>query len=265
MITPGPLIARYSDRLPGLASMVAGLLVIVAIPLLLTTTSLRFAINQPRLYEYGFDKYNISERVGIDRDELTSIAGEIRDYFNSDQEFIDIRATIFGQEKDLFTRREIVHMRDVKGLVQGVYLLQWITLGYVLAYGIVYLLWLGRAALPLLARRLLWGGGLTLGVLVVLGLASLVGFDSLFLKFHQLGFSNDFWRLDPRVHNLIAMFPQDFFLVATLLVAVLTIGQALLLVAVAGGYLWRRRRGRVRRRGEVEEEATLLESTASLP
>ena len=33
----------------------------------------------------------------------------------------------------LFTEREIIHMKDVKGLIQGVYMFQWITLGYLLA------------------------------------------------------------------------------------------------------------------------------------
>ena len=198
--------------------------------------------------------------MGIERDELTSIAGEIRDYFNSDEEDIDIRATIHGQEQDMFKQREIDHMRDVKGLVRGVYLWQWITLGYVLGYGIAYLLLLRRSAFPPLAKRLLWGGALTLIAVVVLGLASLVAFDALFRGFHELGFSNDLWRLNPREHNLIAMFPQGFFLRATLLVALLIIGQALLLIVVAGGCLWWRRR-----RSKAEEGEPLLESTAPLP
>ena len=245
-----PAFQRY--QLLGIVTKIAGILVIVAIPVLLTTTSLRFVINLPQLYEYGFDEYNVSQRAGISDTELTRIAGEIRDYFNSDEELVSIQAVIFGEETDLFTQpahpepqRQIVHMRDVKGLVQGVYLWQWVTLGYVLAFLLSYLVIMKRAAVPILAKRTLFGGVLTLSLLALLGLGAVVGFDSLFLKFHELGFSNDLWKLDPR-DNLIIMFPQDFFFNATILVALLTIGQALLLMSVAGGYLyWRRRKARL--------------------
>ncbi|MEE9248636.1 MAG: TIGR01906 family membrane protein [Dehalococcoidia bacterium] len=247
------------------ALALGSILAVLAIPVLLTTSSLRFAINAGALYEYDFDQYDISLRTGIPRPELTRIGAEIRDYFNNDEEFIDPRATIYGEERQLFTQREIIHMKDVKGLVRGVYLLQWISLGYLLGYAALYATLRRGAALPLLARRALWGGGGTLVAILAIGLVSLVGFDALFLKFHQIGFSNDFWQLDPRVHKLIAMFPQSFFLDATIFVALMTIGQALLLVTAGGGYLWLRRRGRERARRKSEEGASLLESQASLP
>ena len=256
---------QFRYRLLSYGSRLAGLVVVLAIPVLLTTSSLRFTINQPHLYEYGFDKYSISDRVGIEGEELTRIAGEIRDYFNSDEGFIDPRAIIYGEERQLFTQREIIHMKDVKGLVQGVYLWQWITLGYVLGYIIFNGVWLRRVALPLLAKKLLWGGILTLSLLAVLGLALLVGFDALFLEFHELVFSNDLWQLDPRIHNLIAMFPQGFFLDATILAVLLTIGEALLLIATPTGYLIWRRRGQERARKTSAGKAPLFESQASLP
>ena len=39
----------------------------------------------------------------------------------------------------------------------------------------------------------------------------MVGFDTLFLKFHQLSFSNDLWQLNERDY-LLLLFPQDFLL-----------------------------------------------------
>ncbi len=239
-----PALQRY--RLLGIAAKISEVLLLMAIPVLLTTASLRFVINLPQLYEYGFDKYDISHRIGISDDDLNSIAGEIRDYFNSDEEFISIRAVIFGEERELFTQREIEHMRDVKGLVQGVYLWQWITLGYALAFVLSYVAIMKRGAVPTLAKRAFWGGALTLVLLAILGLAVVVGFDSLFLKFHQLGFSNDLWQLNPQIHNLIVMFPQAFFFDATILVALLTIGLATLLIGIGGGYVyWRHRNSRL--------------------
>ena len=214
---------------------VATALAIVAIPILLVTSSLRFAINAGGLYEYGFDRYNISLRTGIDRPELSRIGEEIRDYFNDNAELIDIDAVIYGEPQPLFTEREIIHMKDVKGLIHGVYMFQWITLGYLLAAVAAYAWLRRREAIPGVVRVGFWGGVVTLLVIGALGLGSVVGFEALFLKFHQLSFANDFWRLNPRIHNLIAMFPEPFFRDATLFVALMAIGQALLLVSVGLG------------------------------
>lgn len=223
------------------ALIVATVLAVIAVPILLATSSLRFAINAGGLYEYGFDEYNISLRTGIPREELSRIGVEIRDYFNDDSELIDIDAEIYGEVQPLFTEREIIHMKDVKGLIHGVYMWQWITLGYLTASLAAYA-WLRRKdALPGAVRMGFWGGVATLLIIGALGLGSVVGFEALFLKFHQLSFANDFWKLNPRIHNLVAMFPEPFFRDATLFVALMAIGQALLLVSVGLGYRLSRR------------------------
>ena len=226
-----------------IALRVAAALAIVAIPILLVTSSLRFAINAGGLYEYGFDRYDISLRTGIERGELSRIGGEIRDYFNDDTELIDIDAVIYGEMAPLFTEREIIHMKDVKGLIQGVYMFQWITLGYMLAAVGAYAWLRRREAIGGVVRVGFWGGVATLLIIGALGIGSMVGFESLFLAFHQLSFANDFWRLNPRIHNLIAMFPEPFFRDATLFVALMAIGQALLLVSVGLGWRVSRRVG----------------------
>ena len=125
-MTPDTRTLRISLR-------VATALTIVAIPILLVTSSLRFAINAGGLYEYGFDRYDISLRTGISNSELSRIGEEIRDYFNDDTELIDIDAVIYGDVQPLFTEREIIHMKDVKGLIHAVYMWQWISLGYLAA------------------------------------------------------------------------------------------------------------------------------------
>ena len=77
--------------------------------------------------------------------------------------------------------------------------------------------------------------------MLLVGLGSLVGFDRLFLAFHLISFSNDLWQLDPSRDYLIAMFPQGFFLDATLLIAFAIIVQSAALVVVPT-YLMKRRR-----------------------
>ncbi len=211
--------------------MAAAGLFVAAVPVFLIATNTRLVINAPFLYSYGFDAYDVPGRTGIGMDELLGAGKQIRDYFNNDEEFLDVRVVQGGVLRSLYTEREVLHMKDVKGLVRGVYAVQWLTGLYLAAYAVVGLYLGRRAFLPRLMRRLAWGGWVTLGLAALAGIGTLVGFDRLFLAFHLVSFSNDLWQLDPRRHYLIAMFPQGFFFDATMWIAGATIIEAALLAA----------------------------------
>lgn len=219
-------------------------LFIIAVPLFLITGSVAWAFNSPGLYNNGFEKYSISRISGITDSDLRQVSADIRGYINSGNEPLHVRTKIFGAEQDLFNDREVAHMSDVKQLVRGVYILALASAVY-LAVTVVtgFAMQRGRFVEPL-AKRALWGGGLTLGLLVVFGIAALVGFDSVFLKFHQLSFANDLWQLDPRTDYLVRIFPQDFWFDATMWVAVRAITGALVLTVAGSAYLVYRRYAR---------------------
>jgi integral membrane protein (TIGR01906 family) len=210
---------------------------IIAVPLFLITASVAWAFNSPGLYNDGFEKYSISRISDITDSDLRQVGADIRSYINSGDEPLDVRTSILGAERDLFNDREVAHMKDVKQLVRGVYVLALASAVYLAAMVVIgFALHRGRFVAGL-AKRLAWGGGLTLVLLIVFGLVALVGFDSVFLKFHQWSFANDFWRLDPRTDYLVRIFPQDFWFDATLWVAVRAIFGALILTVAGGAFL----------------------------
>jgi len=210
---------------------------IIAVPLFLITASVTWAFNSPGLYNDGFEKYTISRISGITDSDLRQVGADIRSYINSGDEPLDVRTSILGTELDLFNDREVAHMKDVKQIVRGVYVLALASAVYLAAIVVIgFALHRGRFVADL-AKRLAWGGGLTLVLLIVFGLVALAGFDSVFLKFHQLSFANDFWRLDPRTDYLVRIFPQDFWFDATLWVAVRAISGALILTVAGSAFL----------------------------
>jgi integral membrane protein (TIGR01906 family) len=198
-------------------------LFIICIPLLLITTNVRFAVNDIQLYEYGFNKYNVSEETGLDRGNLTEVANRLITYFNSNAEFADI---------SVYNQRDIAHLKDVKGLIQLVYRLQFVSLGYIAVYIAFNLLALGGAFWRKLGRRLIWGSWTTIALLAALGLAAVVDFDQFFLLFHLVSFRNDFWQLFPG-DKLLMMFPESFFQDAALFIAGATIVEAIVIGAAA--------------------------------
>ncbi|MCH7738070.1 MAG: TIGR01906 family membrane protein [Chloroflexi bacterium] len=212
-------------------------LFIVAVPLFLITASVTWAFNSPGLYNDGFEKYSISRISGITDSDLRQVGADIRGYINSGDEPLRVRTRVFGEERDLFNDREVAHMKDVKQLVRGVYVLALASAVYLAAMIVIGFARQRGRFVESLAKRLAWSGGLTLALLVVFGIVALSDFEGLFIKFHQLSFANDFWQLDPRTDYLVRIFPDDFWVDATTWVAVRVIAGALALTVAGSAYL----------------------------
>ena len=212
-------------------------LFILAVPLLILPASIAWAINDAGLYQQGFDDYHITRRTGITQADLRTVGAEIRRYFNSPEEPLGVRTRIYGEERDLFNPREVTHMRDVKVLIQKVYLVMKVA-GAILVAGVIgSIIWHRSSSPDKLALLFHWGGWLTLVLVMAVGLLAITGFDALFLRFHQLVFTNDLWQLDPRTDYLIIIFPQGFWFDATLRVAMTAVASALVLVGVSAVFL----------------------------
>ena len=219
--------------------IVAKWLFILCLPVLLLTASLGGAVNSLWLYKYGFQKYDVSQTTGLTEVELEKAGKGLISYFNSGEEHISLTVVKEDQPFELFNQREIIHLKDVKGLIRLDY---WVLLGtlvYTLGYAGVSLFWRRRRYWRRLAWGMVGGSGITLALMLALGLGTLLGFEQLFLQFHLISFTNPFWQLDPSKDYLIMLFPGGFWYDATLLCALTTVAGALILSGVAGVYLKR--------------------------
>ena len=217
-------------------------LFVVALPVTLVTTNVRFAADEGRLYEYGFDKYDVEARTGLPREEISRAGEELRRYFNNDEETIHILVEEEGREVSFFNARETAHLRDVKDLFQITFRVQELSIVYVFTYVVGVFIWAREGSLRRLATQVLAGSLVVIAVILALGAVALLGFDRAFEEFHFIAFSNDLWRLDPRTDHLIQMFPEDFWFDASMLVGLLTLAEAAALALASGLYLGLTRR-----------------------
>ncbi len=216
---------------------VPGALFVLAVPLALVCASVAWAVNDLGLYQRGFEKYEVSAYTGIAPDDLRQVGADLRRYFNSPQEPLSVRTRVFGQERELFNQREVQHMADVKRLVWGVYAVGLASGLFLAGTAAAGLGRRGRGYWLRLAQLGLRGGALTLVALLGIGLFARVGFDSMFLLFHQISFANNLWQLDPATDYLVALFPQGFWFDATMLTATLAAAGALVVTLAAAGSL----------------------------
>jgi integral membrane protein (TIGR01906 family) len=102
---------------------------------------------------------------------------------------------------------ELAHMGDVQAIFQAVYLTAFVSC-LLTAVLVALLRRKGRDV-----RRVVRAAGIAvLAIIAALGTASVtIGFDALFVAFHELAFSNDFWLL-PENSGLIRLFPEDYFM-----------------------------------------------------
>jgi integral membrane protein (TIGR01906 family) len=209
-------------------------LFVACLPLLLISSAVRIGLNSTRIYEYGFDKYGISDVTQLDRTQLSEIAERLIDYFNSKVDTPQMTVVDRdGREFELFHDYELIHLEDVKGLFRAGYRIQAASLAYIILYVLLLLLW-EKGRRQGLAKGTRLGCMVTLGVIAAAGIGALFSFERLFIQFHLISFSNPYWMLNPGTDYLIMLFPGGFWQDVALIGGGIIAGEALLL----GGVAW---------------------------
>ncbi|MDD5289263.1 MAG: DUF1461 domain-containing protein [Dehalococcoidales bacterium] len=247
------------------------LLFIVCLPVLLVTATIAGAVNCGWLYTHGFEKYDVRQSLAENGLNLTSadmkgIAGDFIHYFNSGDEYINLTVQQDGKTVALFNIEEAIHFKDVKKLFRLDYYVVLGTFVYCMGFILMSLLMTenarrrvcrsesrcnrGEESPTLLSRRgdpssffeglratlprdTIIGSGLTLVLMCALGIVALLDFDSLFLQFHFIAFSNDFWSAEG---NMLLLFPGGFWYDAAIYCVIAICVLAVVLIGVSWVY-----------------------------
>jgi integral membrane protein (TIGR01906 family) len=223
------------SAIPAIVRWLGGLAFVVALPLFVILGNVQDVAGDRDFYANEFVKYDVGRVTGLDPAQLAVVSDAFIAYLRDPSARLDVEVTINGARRPLFSQREIAHMEDVQkifGLVRqvrlgaGALLLILPLLGLVMG---------GSAFLSRLGTLLTIGGVWTVVVLGLAGLLSLIDFSQAFVRFHELAFSNDLWMLDPRTDYLIMLFPEGFWLDATLRIAMLSAIEAVVVGGVGLG------------------------------
>ena len=215
---------------------IARYLFIVSLPFLLLTAVIAGAVNSSWLYTHGFEKYNVRQSLAdngfsLTGTDMTNIARGFIRYWNSNEQYIDLTVQQQGQSVALFNQDEILHFRDVKKLFLLDYNVLIGTLFYCLFFCWVSVFRENGRYRKKLAVATLWGSGITLVLMLAMGIGTMVDFNNLFYDFHLLVFTNTFWSTPG---NMLLLFPDGFWYdAATYIVIGITA-----LAVILGGLSW---------------------------
>jgi integral membrane protein (TIGR01906 family) len=203
----------------GLAAIVPGAcaaVVVVALAILPFLT--------PAWMAFGQDRAQATAWTGFTEAQLRFVTDAIvRDLVVGPPAFA---VALPGQVAPVLSEAERAHMRDVRGVFAGFYIVA--ALGAVVLAG-AFLSARGREARARLWRRLSNGGLVIAVVTVVGGGIGVLVFDQAFTVFHEIFFPGGNWSFDPSRDKLVQIFPDQFWSETTIAVGVVVIGLALAL------------------------------------
>jgi integral membrane protein (TIGR01906 family) len=129
----------------------------------------------------------------------------------------DFLVALPGQTEPVLTPNERSHMRDVRAVFAGFYL---VAIAGAAILGAAFLLIRGRVGRARLWRRLSRTGTAIAVVTVVGGGIGVLAFDQAFTLFHEIFFPQGNWQFDPRTARLVQLFPDQFWSETTVAVGV---------------------------------------------
>lgn len=214
----------------------------LAIPVTLVATNIRFAASEVRVYDYSVREYNAAARARIPESELLRANRELVSYFKVDNPgpLHIVVTNTNGDEESLFNARETTHLADVRDLFRVLFKVQVIALALMLALAVAVM---ATSPMRVLAQALLYGSAFTIALVLATAAMAYAGFDSAWRQLHLLVFTNDLWLLDPSTDHLIQMFPRDFWFNITVLLGAFTMLEALLIGGISGLYVYLARPG----------------------
>jgi integral membrane protein (TIGR01906 family) len=180
---------------------------ILSIPIVIILGTVRLVATEPYL-SYEYSKPGFPEDLfGFDRSMRIAHAADNIQFVTSKQSLDDLA----GQKHNnsfLYNFRELKHMLDVKNTYQTTLQVWYLMLAVSAVSGIALI---GRKEKrPGFASALRWGGALTVGLLIVIGLAAILAWQEWFVIFHRIFFALGSWTFDIS-DTLIRLFPEKFW------------------------------------------------------
>lgn len=189
-------------------------LVILATPVLLTVGTVRFLISwdSPSYPEFEYGRI-ASDAYGFSDEERLELAKGTMAYLRRSEPAAEVifmleDLRIPGTDKPLYNESEIGHMIDVKVVADAFKPALWISAITVVG-GLIFLIVREQTRL-FAAKTMIYGGLLTIGLVLLVMLFMFVAWNQAFTVFHDIFFDPGTWQFF-YTDSLIRLFPEQFW------------------------------------------------------
>jgi integral membrane protein (TIGR01906 family) len=165
-------------------------------------------ITDPGLMQSLMERYAPPDVSRLPAEEYQPVATMIDRYLHGDTPVFQHIFTVNGMEYAAFNQKEQQHMADVQGLFRLCNSQVWAFLTIVpVALIAAFHLFSDERTLRTFRRTLI----AILAAVTIIIIAACIDFNSLFVLFHKVAFTNDLWLLNPQTDLLIRLMPIEFF------------------------------------------------------
>lgn len=164
-------------------------------------------------YKNFYLRENLAPSINTTDDELINNTTNLLEYLTNKAEL----------NTTWFSEKDILHMKDVRVLYNvGFNLMIFFIIIFILSTILIALVYKNYTMFYITKT---FNKTLLAFIILIIILAGIISynFNSFWIKFHQLLFSNDLWLLSPDESNLIKMVPEKFFisLITTIILHIL--------------------------------------------
>ncbi len=163
-------------------------------------------------YQKEYIKNNTTAETGMSEEDLWDTTEVLFDYLHDFRDDLNVQHEVNGTVREIFDSREKAHMVDVKNLY-----LNTIKVRNILAIvGIILF-----SISCLLSKKTIYISNMYIGykrsvallfsIIFAILIYAAIDFNSFWIQFHYLFFTNDLFFLDPNTEILINMVPEQFF------------------------------------------------------
>lgn len=189
------------------ASVISGIACVLLVIALLLACVFAFAFDAD-FYKDEYAKLGSAQYVGVSEEDLFGATDTLLDYLEGGRDNLDYKTE---QGDEFFNQKEKLHMADVKNLYNMALGIAWsfFLVGAALL-AVIFAKKRKNAVLPVL-KGYNTAGAIVLGFFAFVAVYAAVDFNTFWVNFHLMFFTNDLWMLDPATDRLIRMYETQFF------------------------------------------------------
>lgn len=209
--------------------------IFITLPIIIILTSVEIVAFNMDFYDAKYDKYNVVENTGIEKDGLMDVTEELLSYLRGERQNLEIYGEVHGNNRLIFDERDQAHMVDVQELfVKGIILRNVSIVLFILSS--LYLVFIKRFR-QRAAQAVFLSLITSTAIIILLGIIISTDFSKYFDIFHYIFFDNDLWRLDPKKSILINLVPLGFFMDIVIKLCIYIFGSFGIGALLSGWYL----------------------------
>ena len=162
------------------------------------------------VYQREYEKYDVLSDLDMTMDDVMYVTHEMMDYLRGEGDTLSVIATLEGRGKYFVIEQDGSHRVEVGGFCMG-------GLNFRLGACVIGLIWsafliITHADVKKVIPRGYWIAlGITGAAVLLIGTASVIDFNAVFVQFHHIFFDNDLWIFDPAEDYMIRMLPEGLF------------------------------------------------------